>query len=447
MKREDTSITGLIGRVLGVAALTIFCTSVSVAQEDGSKFNIWAGSDPHVTVDTLHGVEPMRLAFRQSEGFWSFLPEYEAKAAGIPPAFDWDLMILAGDLTSSQFPPNDGEGIVFVDQFKALNDHRREDIFTLAGNHDGSYYDTGLGSWFQKWADPMGENTEHSGVNTENRRFKPEGNWERYKIEAGNVLILMLADQNSAPIPVGRGNSTDNLPGGFPAGAVTRETFNWWKEQVLANRDKIIITAHHHVLRNTTTISTPNGGEGIHANNTGDFEGASYLYYIIEDSDPENFKYTMSTDEDPGPFETFLEEFEETYGRPAIDIWVGAHSHSHPIDVVDGRGLVAEKYGVTFMQVAAMTHYHSGRTPMSWMLSFTDGGDEVDIGNYIHRAPYYNHIPKDMMISKGVDPVGESAPDGGLETNGWYEPNARTVKLRKTFSAPEPDPRPSLSGN
>ena len=140
-----------------------------------STFNIWLASDPHVTVDTLHGVETLRLAFRQSEGFWSFLPQYEQNAGGIPPAFDWDLMLLAGDLTSSQWPPRDGEGEIFAEQFKALKHHRREDVFTLAGNHDGSYYDKGEGHWFKKWADPMGENSEFSGVNNALRRFKPEG--------------------------------------------------------------------------------------------------------------------------------------------------------------------------------------------------------------------------------------------------------------------------------
>jgi len=273
---------------LALTILTLLSNSLAPAAAADADFNIWVGSDPHVTVDTLHGVEPMRLAFRQSEGFWSFLPKYEVKAGGIPPAFDWDLMLLAGDLTSSQFPPRDGEGRIFVDQFEALRHHRREDVFTLAGNHDGSYYDEGVGSWYQKWADPMGENTEYSGVNMAERRFKPQGTWERYKIEAGNVLILMLSDQNSAPTPVGRGNSKDGLPGGFPAGAVTRETFNWWKEQVLGNQDKIIITAHHHVLRDTTTISTPYGGKGIHANNTGDFEAEATVSDVARLANPAN---------------------------------------------------------------------------------------------------------------------------------------------------------------
>jgi hypothetical protein len=65
----------------------------------------------------------------------------------------------------------------------------------------------------------------------------------------------------------------DAQMGGFPAGAVTRETVDWWKEQVLANQDKIIVTAHHHVLRNTTTRSSYGGGESFHGK-TGDFGGA-----------------------------------------------------------------------------------------------------------------------------------------------------------------------------
>jgi len=237
-----------------------------------TTFNVWAASDPHVTVDAIHGVEPLQLALRQSEGYWDFLPKLELKLGGIPPAFDWDIMLLAGDFTSSQFPPKDGEGKILVRQFEVMDKHNREDIYSIAGNHDGDYYDLGVGHWFNKWMDPMGKNTEFSGVDASKRKYPITGTWERYKFTTGNILYLMLSDYNSAPTPVGRGSSAQNLPGGFPAGAVTRETFNWWKEQVITNQDKIIVTVHHHVLRGTTTISFPNGGKGIHANNTGDFE-------------------------------------------------------------------------------------------------------------------------------------------------------------------------------
>ena len=107
-----------------------------------NKFNVWAASDPHVTVDAIHGVEPLQLALRQSEGYWDFLPKMELKLGGIPPAFDWDIMLLAGDFTSSQFPPRDGEGEILVRQFEVMNKHNRADIYSIAGNHDGDYYDS-----------------------------------------------------------------------------------------------------------------------------------------------------------------------------------------------------------------------------------------------------------------------------------------------------------------
>ena len=85
------------------------------------------------------------------------------------------------------------------------------------------------------------------------------------------------------------------------------------------------------------------------------------------------------------------------------------------------------------MQVSALTHYHSGRTPMSWLLSFENGSDHLNLGNYIHRAPYYNHIPPALMKSKGVKPIGEEAPEGALTKNGWYAPNAQKITLRHAF--------------
>ena len=113
MNLKTSTKLSRIGMTIGLSGFMGFSVLAAAEPQGQGKFNIWVGSDPHVTVDTVHGVEPMRLAFRQSEGFWSFLPKYEVKAGGIPPEFDWDMMLLAGDLTSSQFPPRDGEGVVF----------------------------------------------------------------------------------------------------------------------------------------------------------------------------------------------------------------------------------------------------------------------------------------------------------------------------------------------
>lgn len=80
------------------------------------------------------------------------------------PAFDWDIMIDAGDLSAHQTPPGDKDGHELLRQYRAMTKHRREQIYNVPGNHDAPYYDDGPGSWFQKWGDPLGESTLFSGV-------------------------------------------------------------------------------------------------------------------------------------------------------------------------------------------------------------------------------------------------------------------------------------------
>ena len=139
-----------------------------------------------------------------------------------------------------------------VRQFGALRYHRREQIYGLAGNHDATFAHEETQWWFRKWIDPTGEHTAHSGVDPEKRPYAVEGTWERYAFRVGNLLFLMMSDRNDVGPPVGRGER-----GGYPAGAVTSETFAWWKAQVEANPDAIIVSAHHHMLKETTVASGP----------------------------------------------------------------------------------------------------------------------------------------------------------------------------------------------
>lgn len=378
-----------------------------------TKFCVWAAGDSHVPRDWKFGRQSLALAIRQSEGLLDDAPDGA-------PGFSWDIMVDVGDLSASQFPPTDEDGLLLTRQYRALKRHYREDVYNVPGNHDGTYYDQGVGTWFQKWADPLGQHTEYSGVHAARRRFPPEGTWQCYKFQAGNVLFLMLADRNSAPSPVGRGRASETQKGGFPAGAVTRATFDWWKTQVLQNQDKIIVTVHHHVLRDTTTRSNYGGGEGFHGH-SGGVEGSSYLYFIIENEDPAHFRYTTSTPDHPGPFEVFLDEYQEQHGRAAIDLWIGGHSHTEtPDQVFEGKGITEEKWGVTFIQASALTAYHAGRVPMSRLLTFTQGDDRLEIDLYVHDAPR----------------------QGTPYPLGWYAPAARTVTLRHPFHAPPPDTRP-----
>lgn len=383
-----------------ITILTLVLAAPVLAQPaEENIFRVWAAGDSHVPSDIRHRRESLAKAIRQSEG-----------RIEDAPGFGWDIMIDVGDLSASQFPPTDEDGEILVKQYRTLKKHGREDVYNVPGNHDGVYYDQNPGSWFRKWADPFGENTEFSEVDASRRPYPIEGNWERYKFQAGNVLFLMLSDRNSAPAPVGRGHSSQKLKGGFPAGAVTRETFDWWKQQVEQNQDKILVTACHHVLRDTTTRSGYGGGRGFHGP-SGGVEGSGYLYFTIENEDPDNFKYTVSEPGSPGPFEVFLDEFHKKHGRPAIDLWIGGHSHSmEPMQVYEGKGLTEQRWGVTFLQASGLTKHHGGGAPMSRLLTFRPGADLLQIDLYLHE-PYKpeNH------------PVG------------WYEKAAKQVNLRHPF--------------
>ena len=380
------------------------CSGPARAEESATQFRVWAVSDSHVSADMRRDRESLTIPIRQAAGL-----------VADAPGFDWDIMVDAGDCCGGQFPPGDKEGRMLVEQYhllRTLVKHRREDVYHVAGNHDADYYDQGRGAWFRKWLDPVGENTAFSEVHADRRLFPVEGTWERYKFQAGNVLFLMMSDYNSANCPVGRGHSKDRKKGGFPAGAVTRETFNWWKEQVLANQDKIIITMHHHMLRDTTTWAKYLTKRGFHGA-SGGFEGSGYLYFIVEDPDPEHFRYTA----DAHAFEDFLEEYEKTHGKPAIDVWLGGHSHPEdPGHTEFGQGLTEMKWGVTFVQCGALTKHHGGFLPMSRLITFTDGKDAAEIGMYLHDT--------------------SSKANKKRYELGWHEPGKRAVKLRHAFRTP-----------
>ena len=342
-------------------------------------------SDAHVGSDLKKGDGRRSLAdaIEQSEG---------------PDGFDWDLAINLGDFSGTQTSPDDAEGREIVRQYGALKKHRREQVYDLVGNHDASGPLEPQQWWFKKWLDPAGDNTAHSGVDARRRPFPIDGTWERYSFEAGNLLFLMMGDRNDGGPPVGR----DEV-GGYPAGAISSETFEWWRDQLASNRDKIVISAHHHMLKETTVGS--GDWEGVDNLYHGRFErgapiGASYLYWV-------------GAQPDTGVLEGVLADAHDK-GAPAMDLWLGAHTHAHPDDEFNGRSHVEKKWGVNFVNVAALTRWHMDRSrtgyPMSRVFEFTDGSPEVRVRCYLHTS--------------------QVAP------RGWYAGAERTLKLRHAFQSP-----------
>jgi hypothetical protein len=198
----------------------------------------------------------------------------------------------------------------------------------------------------------------------------------------------MMCDRNDADPPVGRGSSRR----GYPAGAVSGETFEWWKNMVEQNSDNIIVSAHHHMLKETTVASGPwEGCPNYHGDPPdGAQEGASYLYFV--DGKP-----------DAQAFEKYLAAH-----RGAIQLWLGGHTHTlHPHDTFGGRSHVETKWGVTFINVAALTTRWDN-VAKSRLLTFTPGSTNVKVQCYLHTD---NYAPR-----------------------GWYHRAERTIILNKPFS-------------
>ena len=125
-------------------------------------FRLWVSGCAHVGTDLRFGRESLAEAIRQSE---------QGGAEGGPP-FEWDVALHLGDFSGSQEPPGDEEGAEVVRQLGALRRHRREDVYTLVGNHDASGPDEPPERaqwWFKKWIDPTGEHTA-----TLRRRPRPD---------------------------------------------------------------------------------------------------------------------------------------------------------------------------------------------------------------------------------------------------------------------------------
>ncbi|MCC6304467.1 MAG: metallophosphoesterase [Rhodobacteraceae bacterium] len=352
-------------------------------------FRIWTSACSHLATDLAHGRRSFAEALAQSE---------EGGALGGPP-FAWDIALHLGDLSGTQPPPTDAEGPEVVAQLSSGRRHPRSSIYTLAGNHDASGPGEEAQWWFRKWVDPLGTNAAVSGVDRARMPFAVEGAWDRYRFRVGNLLVLMMSDRNDGGPPSGRG-----ARGGYPSGRILPETFDWWVDQIESNRDRIILSCHHYMLRETTAGSGP--WEGFHRDATGKLvslfhgyfpgageEGASYLYWCGDRPDAQVFERYLAAH--PG----------------AVDLWLGAHTHTVPDLVLAGRSLVERKWGVTFANVSALTKYHVGKlqrsAPMSRLLTFEEGRDTARLQCYLHTADY--------------------APQG------WFAPAEVQVPLRHPF--------------
>ena len=356
-------------------------TLAPAAQSPGDRLALWAFSDAHVGTDQRFKRESLADAIRHSET-----------------DFDWEIALDMGDQSGGQAVPQDEEGEEVVRQFGALRKHRREDVYNVCGNHDRSGLDEPKNWWWRKWVDPTGENTKYSQVDAARRKYKIEGTWERYSFRIGNLLFLMMSDINEPSQRVGRG-----ALGGNPGGVVTGETFAWWKRMVESNKDRIIISAHHYMLKNTTVASGE--WEGMRKDENGNWRSHYHGYFPQGSPQGASYLHWVDGKPDAQAFERYLE------AHPgAIAMWLGGHTHTSPDDTYGGKSHIETKWGVHFLNVSALSEHH-GRTniPMSRVLAIQ--GNQVRVRCYLHTSKF--------------------APQG------WYPKAERTLALAKPFRRQE----------
>lgn len=321
---------------------------------------VWVFADAHVGTDKAEGRASLADAIRQSES-----------ASG----FEWDLALDLGDVSGAQGLPKDDEGVELVNQFGALEHHRREQIYDLSGNHDRSGLDEPEAWWWRKWVDPTGEHTASSHVDAAKRPFPIEGTWERYAFRVGNLVFLMMSDINEPTQRVGRGTL-----GGNPGGAVRGDTLRWWKKAVEANRSAIVISAHHYVLKNTTVAS--GDWESMQRDDAGAWTPRYHGYFPQGTPQGASFLYWVDSKPDSAAFESVL-----AAAPGQVALWLGAHTHTAPDDTYGGKSHVEQRWGTTFVNVAGLTKYHGppeNQVPRSWLFTFTDGSADVSARCFLH---------------------------------------------------------------
>ena len=344
------------------------------------KFKVWAAGCSHVNADKMHGRESLAEAISQSEK-----------------DFDWDIGLNIGDFSSAIGLPSDKEGREIVRQFKALKKHNREDIYTICGNHDRNSPFEPEGMWFRKWIDPMGENMITSNVDKTKYKFPLYGNFERYYFDVGNIRFLMMSDVNEKSQLIGRGEL-----GGNPGGVVTQETFDWWVNQVQENYcQKIIISVHHYMLKDTTVAS--GDWEGMKKDNDGNWITNYHGFFSKGTPKAASYLYWVGGKTGEGQFENWLKN-----NPGKVDIWIGGHTHTNPDDTKGGKSHIEKKYGeTTFINVAALTRWHVKHhaTPLSRILTFEESSEKLSVECFMHSDDYrekgfYDEKKIELKLSK-----------------------------------------------
>ena len=167
-----------------------------------------------------------------------------------------------------------------------------------------------------------------------------------YSKQYGNLLFIFLSDEIS-------GKPTD----------INDDTFEWWKELVINNQDKIIIVATHAPL-----------------------EGSNIPFSTKHD------RQILGSDR----FQEVLKEYK-------VDLWLSGHLHI-PHEFTNTMNRNSELNGTVFVHISSIRPEFLGlKHSQSRILDFYCGEDRVVIKSRDHDSRKWNtEIEEEVILSKKV---------------------------------------------
>lgn len=343
---------------------------VGDAQQD-PDFVIWFFGDAHIHTDSRNGYDSLRASISDTV--------HGGDEGG--EAINWNIAVNHGDTAGGQNCKGAQAGTEVIQQIEQAGVDPNL-IYSIIGNHDAGLIDN---SWFQTYLDPAGLTPWTSRISNSSRQYSVENySAGHYSFQVGNILFLMLMDQNYGGPPFGR-----LCDGGYPAGRYLEETYNWWVEMVEAHQDLNIITVAHHALMDTTIHTEMGAGveRGIHGNYSwADENGSSFIYAIGDWTiDGYNSQREFIGDR-PFGFRKYLEE-----NPGAIDIWIHGHTHTRlfPGQMLEGKSDIERVDDVLFVNAGALTRIHGGpAVPFSRFLELANESNQAYLKTYIHTGDW-----------------------------------------------------------
>jgi predicted phosphodiesterase len=204
------------------------------------------------------------------------------------------------------------------------------------------YIKTRDGSYIKEWHEIIGNHdykTDKGKIFQAKLKEKPN-----YTVEKGNILFIFMSNED-------RGKAT----------VITDETFEWWKDLVIKNQNKIIVTVTH----------APLDGSGI------TFSGLKARQIV--DS----------------------QRFREVLKQNKVDVWLSGHLHI-PQELFGTIVKQKNLNGTVFIQISSIRPDLGGiKESESRVLTFACGSDKMLVRSRNHERHFYTPgLDKVFTLSK-----------------------------------------------